>query len=232
MNIISFLGIVGTFLVSFWAFFKYVLLGSYRIDSDISKRLIDKIKKESSWNWVLAGEFSENRRHPNIFESFVLINRLFFFFSRNERLMTAGWKSKEDLSSITFFRWDRNKVDYLLKSGCSNNSIAISALSIGAKDHLGSLTPDPKAEPYLNKGSYEDIEEEVKCVLSGSVNKTGILLYGSPGNGKTQFIKYLSKKYVLPIYVVYLKPDYDNYDIARMFSEIPENCIVLFEELV
>lgn len=230
MNIISFLGIIGTFFVSTWAVFRYMILGTYRLSGDTSKRMIDKIKKDADWTWILSGEYAEHPRYPGVFEAFVFMNRLPFFFSRNERLMTAGWKSKEDLSSITFFRWNRKEIDSLLRDGCSDNSITISALSVGSSDRLGALSPDPNIQPYLNTGSYEDMEQEVKNVLNGSIKKTGLLLYGSPGNGKTQFVKYLSKKYALPIYVVYLRPDYDNYDIARMFSEIPVGCIVLLED--
>lgn len=230
MSLIGLLGVIGTSFVSMWAAFRYVLLGSYRLTGDTSKRLIDKIKKDASWSWVLTGEYAEPPRYPNVFEAFVFMNSIPFFFSRNERLMTAGWKGKEDLSTIAYFRWQRASVERMLKEGCADNSIPISALSVGSEDRLGALTPDPNIVPYLNRGSYEDMEEEVKMVLDGRSKKTGLLLHGSPGNGKTQFVKYIARKYSIPIYVVYLRPDYDNYDIARMFSEIPRRCIVLLED--
>lgn len=230
MSLLGFLGVLGTSFVSLWAIIKYILLGTYRLSGDTSKRLIDKIQKDASWTWVLAGEYAEAPRYPNVFETAVVMNRTLFFFSRNERLMTAGWKGKEDLSTITFLRWQKRRIDLLLKEGCNDNTIPISALSVGSHDKLGDLEPDPTAQVFLNSGTFEDMEKEVAQVSEGSMRKTGLLLHGSPGNGKTQFVKYLARKYSLPVYVVYLRPDYDNYDIARMFSEIPRRCIVLLED--
>lgn len=230
MSVLGFIGLLGTSLVSLWAAFRYVLLGTYRLSGDTSKRLIDKIQKDAKWTWLLTGEYAEPPRYPNVYEVVSYMSGVFFYFSRNERLMTAGWKGKEDLSSVSFLRWQRSAIDTLIKEGCGDSSIPISALSVGSHDKLGELAPDPDAQVYLNRGSYEDMEEEVKRVSLGVTQKTGLLLHGPPGNGKTQFVKYLSKKYALPIYVVYLRPDYDNYDIARMFSEIPRRCIVLLED--
>lgn len=230
MSLVGLLGVIGTTFVSLWAAFRYVLLGNYRLSGDTSKRLIDKIKKDAAWSWVLSGEYVEPPRYPSVFEAFVFMNSMPFFFARNERLMTAGWKGKEEFSSITYLRWQRSAIEALLREGCADNSIPISALAVGSADRLGALAPDPSVVPYLNRGSYEDMEEEVRMVVDGKVKKTGLLLHGAPGNGKTQFVKYISKKYKIPIYVVYLRPDYDNYDIARMFSEIPRHCVVLLED--
>ena len=66
-------------------------------------------------------------------------------------------------------------------------------------------------------------------MFSGS-GKTSALLYGLPGTGKTRLIKYFSLKYDLPIYSIYLNPEYNNLDILFMFSDIPKKCIVLFED--
>jgi ATP-dependent 26S proteasome regulatory subunit len=55
-------------------------------------------------------------------------------------------------------------------------------------------------------------------------------LYGKPGTGKTRLIKYFSLKYNLPIYSIFLNPEYNNLDILVMFNDIPEKCIVLFED--
>jgi hypothetical protein len=229
-SLIGLLGLLGTSFVSAWAMFKYVVLGTYRLGGDESKRLIDKINREAKWKWLLASEHVEEPKFPSVFEVIASLSGVTFYFSRSERLLTAGWQGKEDYSTISFLRWDRRKVDEVLRNSACSTTIPVAALSTGSPDRLGELTADPNAAVYLNSGSYEDIEEDVAAVARGDAKKTGFLLHGPPGNGKTQFVKYLARKYSLPIYVVYLKPDYDNYDIAKMFSEVPRRCIVLLED--
>jgi ATPase family associated with various cellular activities (AAA) len=228
-SLLGLLGILGTTFVSLWAALKYIVMGSYRIDGDTGRRLSDRIRNCSSWMWELNREYVQDPRSPESFEAFARLDDIFLYFSRNERLMTAGWKSKETVTTLYFPRWSRKKVDKLLRDeDCS--TIQISALMPGNKEMLGQLHPDPEALVYLNDGTYEDIEKDVADIAAGSLKKTGCLLYGPPGNGKTQFVKYLSRKYNLPINVVYLNPDYDNYFVARMFSEVPSRCIVLLED--
>jgi hypothetical protein len=179
---------------------------------------------------MFGGEHVTPPRFPELWEGFLLLDKIPLYFHRNERLMTAGWKSKESISTLSFFRWNRSQVDRLLAHVNTGESIQVSALTPHGTDRLGELEPGGEGELYLNPGSYEDIEEDVKRVLSGELNKTGALLYGSPGNGKTRFVRYLSKKYSLPINVVYLLPDYNNLDISLMFSNIPQRSIVLLED--
>ena len=82
----------------------------------------------------------------------------------------------------------------------------------------------------IDKNLYEDIEADIKDMLEKNKSKTGCLLYGKPGTGKTRLVKYFSQKFLLPIYTVYLSPDFSNLDILMMFSSIPEKCIVLLED--
>lgn len=230
MSLFGLIGFLGTSIVSLWAIFRYVLLGTYRLNSDVSKRLIDRIKKDNAPKWILSEECVESPRYPNVFDSLAVLSGIPVLFSKSERLMTAGWKGKEELSTITFLRWHRKRLDTFLKIDLGGSTIPITALSVGSEDRLGELESGCIDKPYLNEGTYEDIEQDVKRVVEGVKNKTGFLLHGPPGNGKTQFVKYLSRKYRLPISVVYLRPDYDNYDIARMFSEVSGKCIVLLED--
>ena len=229
-GILPLLGLIGSTLLSLWAAFKYLLTSSYRLEDGVSKLLLSRIRKEKPTSWVFGGEHVTPPRFPELWEGFLFLDGIPLYFHRNERLMTAGWKSKESVSTLAFFRWNRVQVDDLLAHVNTGESIQVSALTPHGTDRLGELEPGGEGELYLNPGSYEDIEADVKKVLAGDLNKTGALLYGSPGNGKTRFVRYLSKKYSLPINVVYFLPDYSNLDISLMFSNVPHRSIVLLED--
>ena len=234
MNFISLVGILsvaGSMMISIWAVFKYVLLGSYRLDNDSSKRIIEMIEREAEFSWILTGEYVNEPKFPDTYEAIVKLRGMYFYFTRNERLMTAGWKGKEELTFITFARWNRKRVIGLLSRGGNNSdTVPVMALTPNGSDRLGELKCDSHVETFLDKKLYEDIERDVVNVLEKRTLKTSCLLHGSPGNGKTQFVKYLARKYSLPINVIYLRPDYGNLDIALMFASIPPRSIVLLED--
>lgn len=229
MNLFAIFGIFSTIAVSVWAALRYIVLGTYRIDNDTSKRLIEAIESEASFNWILASECVTEPRYPDIYEALVVFRGTWFFFNRNERLLTAGWKGKEENTYLTFPRWQRKKVYELLKQkGFHNTSIPVMAMAPHGSDRLGELTANPDSKAVVD--NCADIETEIQEVIDGKKPKTGMLLYGPPGNGKTQFVKHLARKHSLPIHVVYLNPEYNNYDIATMFAAIPRRCIVLMED--
>jgi len=229
-NLLTFLGIVGSTVISVWAFFKYLLLGSYRIEDSVAKNILDKIKKENAPHWLLSTEQATPPRYPSIWEGFVVLNGAPLYFNRNERMLNAGWKSTDNISSISFLRWQRRRVEQLLGTPEIASSVMVSALSCGGVDRLGQIDLGDPGELYLNRGTYEHIDSDIQRMLDGKIQKTSALLHGPPGNGKTRFVKYLAKKYCLPIFIVYFRDDYSNHDIATMFSNIPKRCIVLFED--
>ena len=232
-NITSWFGILGIAtgtLMSIWAAFKYILLGNMRLGSDTSKRLFDRIEKTSSWKWLISSELAVEPHYPCIYQTLAYLDGVPFYFSRQERLFTAGWQSKDEVSEIVFLRWHRKNVLRMLNRKLNGTEINVSAMCPSGQDKLGSLSFDPDVEVYLNPGSYEDIEADVQRLVKGEINKTSCLLYGPPGSGKSQFVRYLSKKYNLPINIVFFDASYNNLDIARMFAEVPRNCIVLMED--
>lgn len=229
-SIIGTLGVIGTSVFSLWAAFRYVLLGVYMLNGETSKRMIDLITKEAKWKWVLSREYVVEPKYPDLYEAIAILSGVPLYLSKSERLMTAGWKGKEEISYITFFRWQKKKIESILQDENGSNVVTVSALSPGNSDRLGEIEVNKNASIFLDEELYLDMEKEASDVVEGKKLKTGFLLHGAPGNGKTQFVKYLAKKYALPISVVYLSPEYSNYDIARMFSEIPRRCIVLLED--
>jgi SpoVK/Ycf46/Vps4 family AAA+-type ATPase len=104
------------------------------------------------------------------------------------------------------------------------------ALAPWGSDKLGQLSTNEKSEVYINKEQYEPIEQDIEKILASGKGKSSALLYGKPGTGKTRLVKYFSLKYNLPIYSIFLNPEYNNLDILVMFNDIPEKCIVLFED--
>ena len=230
-NFFALFGIISTVLVTVWAVMKYIILGTYRLDNDTSKRIVSRLKKSGAKQWVLNGEYVIDPKYPDNYSSLVYLGGALFYFSRAERLLTAGWKSKEEISYIIFPRWWRSKIEALIRGeGKEDNVVPVMALLPGGTDRLGELMCDPNPSIFLTPEIYSDIEEDVVRTVKGIKNKTGCLLYGPPGSGKTQFVKYLARKYSLPIYVVYFNPDYNNHDIAVMFASIPGRCIVLMED--
>jgi adenylate kinase family enzyme len=230
-NVFTVIGILSTTVLSVWAALRYVLLGTYKIDNDTSKRLIEQVEADATYKWVLTNEHVVEPRYPSEYEAFVLMRGCLFFVSRTEKLLTAGWKGKEEVSRVVFPRWQRAKMlETIKKHGTGEPTIPVMALTPHGSDRLGALTPDSNSTPVVASELWRDIEIEVESMLNHEGSKLGVLLHGAPGNGKTRFIKHLAKKYSLPVYVVYLNPEYSNLDIAMMFASIPRKCLVLMED--
>jgi len=228
-NIVFIAGVVG-FLGSVWAFLRYVLICSYRLEPETSKRVLTRILSEKNTKYIINSQHVLFPKLPETFSAIAKLDSVFFYFSREERLLNAGWKSKEDISQITFFRWSRRKIDKILTRSSDEVTVPVNALSPSGADKLGEIIRDESATIYLDEHTFSDIERDVVRVVKGELSKTSMLLYGEPGNGKTQFVKYLAKKYNLPVNVIYLTPDFSNIDISMMFANIPSNCIVLIED--
>jgi ATPase family associated with various cellular activities (AAA) len=229
-NLLTIFGVIISSFISIWAIFKFVISQNSRLDDNLSKLLMKRIKLDSRFKIELNNEISINKKFPSVYEVFCVVDGCFFFFKRNERLLNAGWQSKDIISEIYFFRWQKKKIEkYIMDISKVGDNINVMLLQPYGSDKLGELqVTEPSVS--IDKNLYEDIEADINDMLVNNKSKTGCLLYGKPGTGKTRLVKYFSQKFSLPIYTIYLSPDYSNFDILMMFGSIPEKCIVLFED--
>jgi hypothetical protein len=209
---------------------KFLVINHYRINSSIGILLYNKIKEDTGFKFIMEEELVFDKKEPNIFKGLIRLSKIFILFDKSERLLTAGWESKEVVIDIYFFRWNTKKIKLLLSDvNKVENVINIYAMTPYNNINIGSMFCNSYSM-VADKHLYEDIEIDVMRVLNGDINKTSALLHGKPGNGKTRFIRYIAQKYQLPIYTFYCNPDYTNLDILKAFSNIPSRCIVLFED--
>ena len=228
---ISFIGLLTTFLLSLWAFLRFIVFQSYRIDDNLSKLLLDAIRKDGKFRVeTTVNEFSLNKKYPDIYNTFCSLGGNLLYFTRSERMMTAGWQGKEIVSEVFFTRFQKDKVKNLLNHLQDlNENINVLMLNPHGADKIGEI--DRKdIQISLEEFQYKDIEKDIEELINNNLSKTGCLLYGKPGTGKTRLVKYLAQKYNLPIYSVLFSPDYNNFDILSIFCAIPERCIILFED--
>ena len=148
--------------------------------------------------------------------------------------MQAGWQGKDYVSTITCARWNYKKFKAFLSNDLKEVSfkthgVPVQLLLPYGVDRIGALK-DMAPEPVIDPEMWFDIDREVGEIVSGIRSKTGALLYGPPGNGKTSLVKYLATKYRLQIMIFSLNPEWSNHDLLLLFSNIPSQCIVLMED--
>jgi len=220
-------------LVGLFAFVRYIILVEVRVDSNTYKMIYDYFLNESKF--IVTEEFTTKVRHPIQYTIISMSKKApWFYLSHNERLMQAGWQSKDFVTVITCMRWNYNTLRHFLnvtlkEIALATNGVPVQILLPYHADKIGALK-NQAPEPIVDSFLWKDIDEEVSQVVAGKRQKTGALLYGPPGNGKTSLVKYLCTKYRLPIMIFTLDPQWNNHDLLLVFSNIPPNCIVLMED--
>ncbi len=228
----AFFTVIASF-VGAWALFKYVLLIEMRVDSNTYKTLYDLCA--GGRKIMIYEEFVSENRHPVAFVAFCFFKGApWFYMNHSERLLQAGWNEKDHVTILTCFRWRYSWLKNFLRTKLKEMQLCTLGVPVQLMlpygvDKIGSLKEE-YGEPALDESLWRDIDREVSEVAAGERKKTGALLYGPPGNGKSFFIKYLATRHKLPVMIFTLNPDWSNHDLLLMFSQIPRKCIVLFED--
>jgi hypothetical protein len=225
------LALLGSFMGVF-VVFKYIILMQLRLDARSFKTLFSLIRQNRKF--VLYEQLVADSEYPEIFCAMCSINGCpFFLIDHKEQFMTAGFQGKELVTTLTCFRWQYKRLyNYLtvkLKALELNIGVPVELVLPYYNDRIGMLK-HPTGEPKLDPEVWQDIEQEVAEVFAGKRPRTGAILYGPPGNGKTCFCKYLATKYKVPIKLLTFSPDFTNHKIMSMFARIEGPCIVLLED--
>ena len=170
---------------------------------------------------------------PKEMSAICFLERIPMMFRTEERLLRAGYTSTDTVVRVTVFRWNFTKLLKILQENtiCKGSDVNVFLAQAWQAEKIGSIEiPKRIEEPYLIYEKYKDIEEEIGKVLSGKVERTGCILYGSPGNGKTFLVRYFAMRFKLPVYLISFTPNYDNHDIIRIFVHIKPPAIILLED--
>ncbi|KAG0045446.1 hypothetical protein BGZ83_009345 [Gryganskiella cystojenkinii] len=100
------------------------------------------------------------------------------------------------------------------------------------KRPLDTIVMDPKLKNYIVNDAKEFLASESWYAERGLPFRRGLLLYGSPGTGKTSFIHALAGELGLNIYVVNLSSKTLTDDtLTELVSETPSRCLLLIEDV-
>jgi hypothetical protein len=216
-------------LATLFIFFRSIAFFKLRLRGQQATSLFDAIEEKGK-TFVIQEELSSNRL-PSIYFALCYLEGFFFSFLVEERLLRAGFEGTDSVTMVTIFRWQAKRLKKFINSRPVRvDEVAIYILQPWDAEKVGELKVSTIPSLYLLKQQYYDIESDVKKVIRGESDKTGAILYGPPGNGKSFLVRYLSLKFKLPIYIVSLMPDLNNHSLIRMFSKVNSPSIVLFED--
>ncbi len=222
-------------LAGVWVLFRYLITVTVRLEASTFKTIYELAKDPAYKKFVLQEEVVGDSKYPLDFKALCWFpGAPAFFVQHGERLMTAGWISKDSVTMLTCFRWNHSRMKkYLTKKvdelQLEKLGIPVEVITPHYTDKIG-VVKTAAPEPAINRIFWEDIAADADEVFSGKKMKSGALLYGPPGNNKTFFIKYLATKHKVPIKLITFIPNFTNIDLMFMFGQIPKRCIVLFED--
>lgn len=221
------IGIVGQIFI-----FKYLFIKTVRLKSNQLKTVYDLSVNGKGFKFVVNETILDKENElPLEFSGFFKPRKAPpFYFTFTERLLTAGFQSKESVGVITYFRWYDKKIKEIIKSDEQIDTEHINIyISVGSNEnYLGKL--NVKSNKKQLRSFVKPIEDDIIRMMNGEIDKSSAILYGPPGNSKTTCIRELAKKYGYDIKFVSFNKDLKNIDILQGMSYTRDKTFVVFED--
>lgn len=202
----------------------------YRLSTEHVIRLMEMVQKDGKC-FVINETVSERASMMGLFNAFCIWKGIPFYINVSERLLRAGMSGVDLIAEITVFRPWHDKLIVALKEIKVNNTIPIYIADVWSHHKIGLLDANNKdISIYNGREVVALLEKDIEEIKNDLSCKTGALLWGPPGTGKSYVARYLSIKHELPIYAIVLTPEINNQNVIRMFSEFQKPAILLIED--
>jgi len=216
-------------LMSIWLFLRSMIFFTMRIRGHRASILFDMVKKDGKF-FKIREEFCDDAV-PKEFKAIGLLKGIMFYIDISERMLQAGFAGTDSIINITLLRWQVKKLkNMIINKKIASEDIPIYIMQGWDAEKIGSVKKPKIFFDSIYGNAYNQIDENINRVIDGGLDKTGTILYGPPGNGKSILAKHFSCKYNLPIYILSLMREVDNHGLIRMFARAKGPGIVLIED--
>ncbi|KJZ70985.1 hypothetical protein HIM_09640 [Hirsutella minnesotensis 3608] len=183
--------------------------------------------------------------------SFSPWNGSFLFWFRNSllsyqtELKDAGFRKEEEISITCFGRSSKLLRQFLQEcrdeylSQIENKTTIFENRNDRWKK-IATKAIRPLSTVIVNEEQKQHLVEDVKSFIASGTRRwfvernipyrRGYLLYGPPGTGKSSFSYSVAGELGIDIYIVSI-PDVNDQTLKDLFSELPQQCVVLLEDI-
>nr|VWO95072.1 AAA domain-containing protein [Ganoderma boninense] len=183
---------------------------------------------------------------PSLDTTYTLWYKHRFVSVRRNQTNDSPWQTRNKLCIRMFTRSNALLRELLLEAKKMYHKASENMISIYVSDSsdswklMSTQHKRPMKSIVLDPGIIELVMGDAKDFLAskewyaerGIPHRRGYLLYGAPGSGKTSLIHSISGELNLDVYILSLtRLGMDDASLNSTISELPEECIVLIEDI-